>query len=39
MKILITGGSGFIGRSLIKAFKEDYDVFAPSSKELDLTNS
>ena len=39
MKILITGGSGFIGRSLIKSFKENYDVFAPSSKELDLTNS
>lgn len=39
MKILITGGSGFIGRSLIKALKEDYDVFAPSSKELDITNS
>ena len=39
MKILITGGSGFIGRSLIKALKEEYDVFAPSSKELDITNS
>ena len=39
MKILITGGSGFIGRSLIKALKEEYDVFSPSSKELDVTNS
>ena len=39
MKILITGGSGFIGKSLIKSLKKDYDVFAPSSTELDITNS
>ena len=39
MKILITGGSGFIGRSLVKALNQEYDVFAPSSKELDITNS
>ena len=39
MKILITGGSGFIGRNLIKSLKEDNEVFYPSSKELDLTDS
>ena len=39
MKILVTGGSGFIGRSLIKALKEEHDIFSPSSKELDLTSS
>ena len=39
MKILITGGSGFIGRSLIKALNQEHDVFSPSSKELDVTNS
>ena len=39
MKILITGGSGFIGRNLIKGLNKDYDVFSPTSKELDLTNS
>ena len=39
MKILITGGSGFIGRSLIKALNQEHDVFSPSSKELDITNS
>ena len=39
MKILITGGSGFVGRNLIKSLKEDNEVFYPSSKELDLTNS
>ena len=38
MKILITGGSGFVGRNLIKSLKEDNEVFYPSSKELDLTN-
>ena len=39
MKILITGGSGFIGRSLIKALNQEHEVFSPSSQELDLTNS
>jgi len=39
MKILITGGSGFIGRSLIKSLNKEHDIFSPSSKELDLTNS
>jgi len=39
MKILITGGSGFVGRNLIKSLKEDNEVFYPSSKELDLTDS
>ena len=39
MKILITGGSGFIGKSLVKALNQEHDVFSPSSKELDITNS
>ncbi len=39
MKILITGGSGFIGKSLIKALNQEHDIFSPSSQELDLTNS
>tara|TARA_R110000796_G_C14498714_1_gene428655 strand:- start:305 stop:1123 length:819 start_codon:yes stop_codon:yes gene_type:complete len=39
MKILITGGSGFVGRNLVKSLKEDHEVFFPNSKELDLTNS
>ncbi len=39
MKILITGGNGFVGRNLIKSLKEDHEVFFPNSKELDLTNS
>jgi nucleoside-diphosphate-sugar epimerase len=37
MKILITGGSGFIGSHLVQYFKKlNWEVFAPSSKELDL---
>jgi nucleoside-diphosphate-sugar epimerase len=39
MKILITGGSGFVGRNLIKALNKDYDVYLPSSSELDLTDA
>lgn len=34
--VLLTGGSGGIGRYIKKAFKQ-YNVYAPSSKELDLT--
>jgi nucleoside-diphosphate-sugar epimerase len=39
MKILITGGSGFVGRNLIKALNKDYDVYSPTSNELDLTDA
>jgi UDP-glucose 4-epimerase len=37
-KVLVTGGSGFIGRNLVEAWKARYDITAPTSKELDLTN-
>ena len=36
MRILITGGSGFIGRNLAEQFASMYEVLAPSSAELDL---
>tara|TARA_R110000772_G_scaffold100838_3_gene201211 strand:+ start:819 stop:1640 length:822 start_codon:yes stop_codon:yes gene_type:complete len=39
MNILITGGKGFIGRNLIKSLKDEHQIFSPSSKELDLTDS
>ena len=38
MKILITGGSGFIGRNIIKFLGPDYDIYTPTSSQLDLTN-
>jgi GDP-L-fucose synthase len=39
MKILITGGSGFVGKNLINALKEEHEIYSPSSKELDLTDN
>jgi len=36
MRILITGGSGFIGKNLAEQLASSYDVSAPSSAELDL---
>jgi GDP-L-fucose synthase len=36
MKILITGGSGFIGRNLKEQYDKNYSVFAPTSSELNL---
>jgi UDP-glucose 4-epimerase len=38
MRILITGGSGFIGRNLVEQLASTYEVSAPSSAELDLLN-
>ncbi len=38
MRILITGGSGFIGRNLVEQLASTYEVSAPSSAELELLN-
>ena len=39
MKILITGSGGYLGGKLLSALKKDYEIFAPKSSELDLTDS
>ncbi len=36
MKILITGASGFIGKNVFEQLKDKYEIYAPSSSELDL---
>lgn len=39
MKVFVAGGSGLAGNAIVKKFaQEGFDVFAPSSKVLDLTN-
>lgn len=38
MKILITGGSGFIGRNLSEGLSEKYEVLAPTHSQLELLN-
>jgi nucleoside-diphosphate-sugar epimerase len=39
MKILLTGGHGYVARNLVPLFEmKGYDVFSPSHKELDLLN-
>lgn len=35
-RILITGGSGFVGRNLREALAGRYEIFAPSHRELEL---
>lgn len=36
MKVLITGGSGFIGRNLVESLGGRYSIVAPTSRELNL---
>ena len=39
MKILLTGGSGFIGKNIKESFlKDKYQIFAPPRAELDCSN-
>jgi len=39
MNILLTGGSGFIGKNLYEGLKDEFKIFAPTHKELELTDS
>lgn len=36
MKIFITGGTGFIGRNIKEQLSDKYNIFAPTSTELDI---
>lgn len=37
-RILLTGGSGFVGRNLRESLGEKYEIFAPSHRELDAAD-
>lgn len=38
-RILITGGSGQVGRALVLSKPADYEVYAPTSAQLDITDA
>ena len=37
-KLLLTGGTGFIGRNFLPILREKYDVFAPTRTELNIND-
>lgn len=39
MKILLTGGNGFIGRNILDLLKDKYEILAPNRQELNLLDS
>lgn len=39
MKILVTGGSGFIGKTFIKNYRKKFDIVAPTHEQMDLTDA
>jgi UDP-glucose 4-epimerase len=39
VRILLTGGSGFIGRNIVEQLGERYEILAPSHAELELTDA
>ncbi|MCH5155004.1 MAG: NAD(P)-dependent oxidoreductase [Clostridiales bacterium] len=39
MKILVTGGSGFIGKTFVKTYRKTFDIVSPTQEEMDLTDA
>ena len=37
-KVIITGGSGFIGSRFIRRWQKSFDILSPTHQELDITN-
>ena len=38
-KMLVTGGSGFLGSRVAQYFAENYEVYAPTRREMDITRA
>ncbi len=38
MKVLLTGGSGFVGMRIVKRYQEEHDFVVPSHGEMDITS-
>ena len=38
MRVLVAGGSGLVGRSLLRKAPPQVEIFAPSRSDLDLRN-
>ncbi len=38
MRILLTGGSGFVGMRLVKRYQEEHDFAVPTHSEMDITS-
>ena len=36
-KMLVTGGSGFLGSRVVRYFSKEYEVYAPPHQEMDIT--
>ncbi len=39
MKILVTGGSGFLGKAFIKKYRKTFNILAPTHAEMDLLDA
>ncbi len=37
-KLLVTGASGFLGSRIVNFYKEKYEVYVPTHKEMDITD-